>query len=69
MTQCQKTVTVHWAFMSFASNYGGLKKVMLKSQSGFMRFSCQAAHRGEPWAARLVVVSLPQQHKRAAELL
>lgn len=29
MTQCGKPVTVHWSFISLASNYNG-KNVMLK---------------------------------------
>lgn len=66
MTQCGKTVTVHWIFTSFASNYDG-KNVMLKFKSGFVKFGCQANR--ELWAVRLVAVSLPQQQQRAAELL
>ena len=54
-------------FMSFASNYDGKKNVMLKLESGTMKFGCQAYI--EPWAVRLVAVSLPQQQQRAAELL
>lgn len=67
MTQCGKTVTVYWIFMSFASDYDGKKNGMPKLESGFMMSACQASR--EPWAVRLVALLLPQQQQGAAELL
>lgn len=67
MTQCGKKLSQFTGFLwALHLIMMAKKNVMLKLESGFMKFG-REANRG-PWAVRLVAVSLPQQQQRAAEL-